>query len=369
MASIKKCGTAHGSGYRVRWYDPDGKPREARKPTRAEAKTFATTVDFSKSVGAYVAPASGRTTVGALGPAWLARQRTLMKPSGFASYDSAYRTHVLPKWGKTPIAAIRHSDVVAWVAELSGRRGAEVVRTAHSVFKRILDDAVLDRLVGTNPALGVKMPRRTPRPHIYLTASQLNRLADESGEHRSLVLLLGLCGLRWSEAVALRVADIDFLRKRIAVHVNAVTVRGRIEVGTPKTNRNRSVPLHTAVIEPLAATAVGKNRDDLLWPGPDGGYAKAQGTRGWFAGAVCRCMAADPTFPRITPHKLRHTCASLAAHSDVGVLTVSRMLGHANPAMTLNVYSDLYTTDLDVAIERVHTMWTADVAAHNRLHR
>jgi hypothetical protein len=59
---------------------------------------------------------------------------------------------------------------------------------------------------------------------VYLTASQLNTLADESGRFRSLVLLLGVGGLRWGEAAALRVSDIDFLRRRIELHRNAVQV-------------------------------------------------------------------------------------------------------------------------------------------------
>lgn len=53
-------------------------------------------------------------------------------------------------------------------------------------------------------------------------AGQMQRLADESGRYRSLVLLLGVGGLRWGEAAVLRVSDVDFLRRRIELHRNAV---------------------------------------------------------------------------------------------------------------------------------------------------
>jgi integrase len=96
--------------------------------------------------------------------------------------------------------------------------------TAYSVLARILDDAVRDRLLASNPARGVKLPKRPPRRNVYLTVGQLECLAEESGRYRSLVLLLGVGGLRWAEAAPLRPCDIDFLRRRVTLHRNAVQV-------------------------------------------------------------------------------------------------------------------------------------------------
>lgn len=58
-------------------------------------------------------------------------------------------------------------------------------------------------------------------------------------------------------------------------------------------------------------------------------------------------MEADPTFPRVTIHDLRHTAESLAVSAGANVKVVQRMLGHASAAMTLNVYADLFDDDLD----------------------
>jgi integrase len=49
----------------------------------------------------------------------------------------------------------------------------------------------------------------------------------------------------------------------------------------------------------------------------------------------------------ITPHDLRHTCASLAVSAGVNVLALSRMLGHTSAKVTLDTYADLFDTDLD----------------------
>src|SRR3979490_3311580 len=65
----------------------------------------------------------------------------------------------------------------------------------------------------------------------------------------------------------------------------------------------------------------------------------------WLARAVARCQQADPAFPRITAHDLRHTAASLAISAGANPKVVQRMLGHASAAMTLDVYADLFSAD------------------------
>ena len=55
----------------------------------------------------------------------------------------------------------------------------------------------------------------------------------------------------------------------------------------------------------------------------------------------------DPDFPKVTPHDLRDTAASLAVSVGANVKAVQRMLGHSSPAMTLDVYADLFDDHLD----------------------
>lgn len=106
----------------------------------------------------------------------------------------------------------------------------------------------------------------------YLTADQLRLLAEEAGKYRSLVLLLCTAGLRWGEAAALRVRDIDFLRHRVELHRNAVTVSTRTIVGTLKSGQNRTLALAAFVVEELAATCQGKRPDALIRLSQTGGY-------------------------------------------------------------------------------------------------
>jgi integrase len=72
-----------------------------------------------------------------------------------------------------------------------------------------------------------------------------------------------------------------------------------------------------------------------------------------FNAAVRKFQKSDETFPRITPHDLRHTAASLAVSAGANMKAVQRMLGHAKASMTLDVYADLFDDDLDGVASRL----------------
>jgi integrase len=372
MASIDKYETSSGeTRYRVRYRTPEGRQTDKRGfDTKRDAEAFRATIEVAKLKGEYVSPKMGRVTVGDLGPAWLQRQRGILKPSTHLYYDGLWTVHVAPRWGNVPIGKIRLSGVQAWVSELSGRRSASLVRGAYCVLARILDDAVTDKMLLANPTRGVKLPSLPPQRNVYLTAAQLDRLAEEAGHrsqpYRSLVLLLGVVGCRWGEAAALRVCDIDFRRRRVDLHQNAVKVGTQgVIVGTLKSNKNRTVALPAFVIEAISQTAEGKDRDDLLWPSQRGSCQAPPSTRAsWLAHAVARCQKADPTFPRVTAHDLRHTAASLAISSGANPKVVQRMLGHASAAMTLDTYADLLDADMSSVAETVGKMWAREAGTH-----
>lgn len=355
MATVEAYETAGGKRYQVRYRKPDRKQTKKRGfRTKRDAELFLASVEVSKAKGEYIDPGAARVTIGSLGPAWLKRQ-THLKPSSYRPLEIAWRIHVEPVWGDKSVSEMRKTKVQEWVSSLTvGDKTAEppvlpksatTIIRAFGVLASILDGAVDDRRILTNPARGVKLPRKVKKPHVYLSHEQVHLLAAES-KYPALILVLAYCGLRWGEAVGLQVKHLNMLKRRINVEVNAVEVGGKIEVGTPKNHKKRSVPFPRFLSEPLAAACEGKHRDDLVFPGPDGGYLRSarihEDNQSWFAGAVKRSGV-----PRITPHDLRHTAASLAVSADANVKAVQRMLGHSSAAMTLDVYADLFDGDLD----------------------
>lgn len=348
MGSIRpymKRGKRH---YRVLWRDPSHKNQsKSGFGTKRDAEAFLTEVEGSKNDGRYLDPAAGRVTVSTLGGDWF-DGRVSWKPSYRRTMESAWTQHVLPRWGAASVTSIRPSQVQEWVAVLdsAGLSPSSVIRI-HGVLAAILDSAVADGRIPSNPARRANLPRRVKGEHHYLTHAQVEALAAESGPHATLVRTLAYTGLRWGEATALRVHDLDMLRRRIRVHENAVEVGSSIIIGTPKTHQARSVPFPPFLSKPLATLCEGKGRDGIVFG--DGWSFLRRGAHGhgWFAAAVGRCRAVDPTFPRVTFHDLRHTAASLAISAGANVKAVQRMLGHASASMTLDVYADLFPDDLD----------------------
>lgn len=351
MATIGKYQTASGTTlYRVRYRSPDHKQTDKRGfRTKREAEAFAASVEVSKLKGEYVSPSDARITIDQLGPAWLARKRGHLKPSGYVVMETTWRLRVKPRWGHVAIGDIRPTAVQQWIADL-GRGtgdvkpvGAAVVQRTHYVLSSILADAMRDNLIARNPAAGVKLPRTSRKRPLYLTHQQVGDLAAAAGEYEGLVLLLAYTGLRWGEAVGLRVRDLDLLRKRASVTENAVQAGGRIHVGTPKAHKQRTVPLPEFLVPYLARQCEGKGRDGLLFPDAGGAHLRRpHPTSGWFAKAVTASG-----IPHATPHDLRHTAASLAVSAGANVKAVQKMLGHASAAMTLDVYADLFNDDLE----------------------
>ena len=207
----------------------------------------------------------------------------------------------------------------------------------------ILDDAVKSRRLASNPARGVEnLPHKSAKRRVYLSADDVGRLAHESGENRVLVLLLAYCGLRWGEAIALRVRDVEFLRRRLSVHENAVQIGTRHAVGPTKGKVARSVPVPQFVLDELSVQCEGRTLDALMFGDGVKYLPRPKSSNGWFTRAVKIAGV-----QAVTPHDLRHTCASLAVSAGVNVLALSRMLGHQSAKVTLDTYADLFDTDLD----------------------
>ncbi len=349
MGSVHSYSTKSGKRYIVRYFKPDRTHGAKRGfKTKREAEQWLYEVENRRTQGTFVDPQASRITVDALGEHWLSAKRETLKPSSYAPVETAWRLRVQPTWGNWPVGDIRYTDIRSWVAALRREAGATVVIRTYGVLAGILDDAVRDERIQRNPArLGdVGLPKKIRGKHGYLTHREVQRLARAAGDRRTLVLVLAYTGIRWAEATALRVSDLDFPQRRLHVVMNAVEVHGEIHVGTPKSNRARVVPVPAFVMEDLRRLTDGRTGKELVFPGRDGGYMRrvrsSKGSKSWFAAAL---RAAD--LPAMTIHDLRHTAASLAVASGAHVKTIQRMLGHMSAAMTLDVYSDLFDHDLD----------------------
>ena len=205
--------------------------------------------------------------------------------------------------------------------------------------------AVKAKHLPANPADGLELPRLPESEQRYLTHEQVHRVAVASGRLRTLVLVLGYCGLRFGEAAALRVADVDVSKRRIRVQRSVTYVRktGLVE-GSTKNHKARTVPIPEFVARLLETEIGGSEAAALVFiSARDGGYLTLGQARYTFGKAI----AAVEGCADVRLHDMRHTCASLAIRSGANVKVVQKLLGHKTATLTLDRYGHLYPDDLD----------------------
>ena len=346
MASVTKRPNGH---WRARYRDSTGREHAKHFSRKVDATKWLDSITATIAIGTYVDPAAGQITLGEYAETWLTRQVHL-KPSTRSRYRTIVRVHIEPAFGATGLAQIEHSAVAAWIVDLlDDGIAAPTVRHIHRVLHMILNAAIDDGRLARNPASRVKLPHVRSRDKRFLSHEQVAALADAAGEDHLIIRVLAYCGLRFGELAALRVRDVDPLRRRLQIEVSATEVDGRMVFGTPKSHQCRSVPVPRSLMTDLAAVCAGKSPDELVFTAPKGGVLWL---RNWRRRVFDPAVAAAG-LGQLSPHELRHTAASLAVAAGANVKAVQRTLGHASAAMTLDVYSGLFDDDLDAVADRL----------------
>lgn len=345
--------------WQVRWYDPAGKPKARTFVKKPQAEAYKTDIEAKLAEGVYRDPAAGKVRFREMAEAWLAA-RSNLKRSTRSKYRDALDVHILGRWGDLPLSAIEFEDIAVWIVELHQGKGlsASHVRGIHRVLSMVLDWCV-PRRIPVNPAKGVPLPKLPPSDHVYLSHDQVEDLADAIGSlttkhghplatakvNRTLVLLLAYTGLRWGEAAALRVRSVDLGKRRIRVVSAFAEDDGELYEDTPKTGERRSVPVPRFLVAELEPLLAGRDADALVFTTDRGNPLRLRNWR-YREFAMARKKAGLDGIG-LTPHKLRHTAASLAIAAGADVYVVQKMLGHAKPSMTLDVYGHLWPDRLD----------------------
>ena len=352
MASVTKRPSGRFLG---RYRDASGKERTKTFTRRGDAIQWAQEQERKVRKGDWSDPSLARVTVAEWAEVW--RSTLVVKPSTRRTYEGRLTNQVLPRWGDVRLEHVTRADVRGWVAQMSNDgQSPSSIRASVGVLSRMLDQAIEDGrltrnaakpLTGSNRNFLPKLPKDKTRT--YLTPAQLEALADAAGSYGSLIRLLGYAGLRWGEAAALRVQDVDVLHRRVSVRRSVTEVSGRLEFGLPKTHATRVVPITSALAQELEELMHGRATSAPLFLSPGGEWLRLTNfKRRTFVPAV---DAAN--IPRVTPHGLRHTAASIAVSAGANVKVVQKMLGHASAAMTLDVYADLFDDDLEGLSDRL----------------
>ena len=353
MPTPKKYLTSKGEvRYEVRYRNLDNRSTRQRGFTTIKAaEKWALENATRLATGTHIPASAQRKLAGPFVETYINRTATI-RPTTAASRTSTARTWVLPTWANRPVGRIDQEGVKAWVEELHQQGvSAATIEKAVGVLRGSLALAVSSKALASNPVVGIELPKQVRRDNAYLTAEQVAHLVSHAGRQALLVSFLAYTGLRFGEAAALRVRDLDLHAGRVRVRASVTEVNGKLVEGPPKNGKARSVPLAHFLRAPLASSIQGRSSDGLVFRAARGGPLRANTWRSRdFAAAVQAAQEAASSgkpFPNLAPHDLRHTAASLAVQAGANVKVLQRMLGHAKASMTLDVYADLFDSDLD----------------------
>ena len=299
---------------------------------------------------------------------WLDGYRA--RPTTLAGYLVSLTTHVIPAVGALRLRALTAEHLDSIYRDMEGRGYApKTVRGVHVAVRRALRDAVDRGYVERNVADLAHPPRQSDtrnraRVEQAWSPQQLAAFLEATADRRDAWMwrLLGVVGLRRGEVLGLRWRDIDLDRGHLTVARIRTEAGGRVVEGPPKTAAGeRTIALDARTLAALrrwhaeqsaerlkAGPLWHDSNEDALATQPDG-----QRTQPNTLNHRLRGLCARLDVPRLSPHGLRHTAATVALGAGVPVHVVSRRLGHSDPSITLRVYAHVLGGDDQAAADRI----------------
>lgn len=340
--------------WRGRWrafltvgYAADGRPERRYVYGRTEAECLAKVDAERRRLRLGLRRGSGAPTLAAFVEDWLVDAEARVAPRTLSIYR-AELAHILPALGRTALTALTPEAIRRALRKLVGTEvrfgpgqaqsttlSARSANAARTVLHNVLEAAVLDGWLDTNPAASNRVrPLKHQRREIRVwTAQEVTAFLDAclagAAAQYALFYTALTTGLRVGELAALEWRD---------VHGDSLHVRrtaGGDGTKTKAANRVLKLPTDTlAVLEQhrgvLAAERIG---GPLVFPTASGGMV----TRSNVRRALAR-WAGHAGVTILTPHELRHTYASMAIANGMTPADLARQLGHTNAAFTLRTY-------------------------------
>lgn len=287
-----------------------------------------------------------------------------VEPSTVDGYRKSAK-YIREKFSKTPMSDLTTAMVQKWEGGLIKRGlSASTVGKAHRLLKQVCKHAVQVHDLTWNPCDAVKPPRRKAPDPNSLSAQDGARLAMtlaamEPTPVVTAATLSLFSGMREGEVAGLRWRECDFDNRVIHVRESIGTASGGAFSKHPKTSGSRrDVPLTDQMQAALEArrakmtveceeAGIDTNSDDFeayfaslyVLGTADGRWHNPTSlSREWSALASAMGLVGSQG-RRVCYHDLRHSFATRAIAAGADVKSVASVLGHANAAMTLNIYA------------------------------
>lgn len=355
--------------YQARYRTPDGRTRSRSWDRRVDAKRWLRQELARIDLGEWVDPTAGTVTFGDWTARWT-ESRLHLRDSTRERDNTYLRSLVLPYFGSRQLRGVTPADVQSWIAKLSRDGYAPAtVQLAYGLLSMSFAAAAEAGLLARSPCRGVKLPKRTRREMRFLGIDELHELAAAiDPRFRVLVLTAGLTGARFGELAALRVGDLNLLRRRLTITRSLTEVRGELTETEPKTAASRrTIALPASLVDDLARHLAVASHDstDRVFTSPEGGPLRRRGFRQRFWIPAVKTSVGEPC----RFHDMRHTHAALLIAVNTHPKLLQSRLGHSSIKTTLDIYGHLYEPLDEVAADRLEELVLGAIAHETRTER
>lgn len=254
MASIER----RSGGYRVRYRDPAGHNRSRTFKRKVDAERFAREVEVDMDRGAWIDPKGADVPLSAWVESFMAMCVSL-SPTTVETYRRDLDKYVLPAFGTRRLRQLRAEEIERWLNdEIVAGIASSSVHRHYRTLRRVLQAAVEKERLLTNPCNRVRPPKVTTRKMTVLDWDQCLTVAEAmSPRYRAMIYLALDSGMRWSELVGLRRAQVDLDRRKVRVTEQLVELADRSRIRKePKTTAGvRSITISALTAEMLGTTS------------------------------------------------------------------------------------------------------------------
>jgi len=302
-----------------------------------------------------------RHTVGQFLDVWLEKSaKVSVRPRTYETYSHYTRAYLIPLLGRTALTRLTPQQVQSMLNDLLGRGlSALTVRHIRTILTTALNKALRWGLVSRNVATLTDPPEYHGFDVLPMTPADARTLLTAVRDDRlgALYVVTLSCGLRRGEVLGLQWSDVDLTSRTLTVNRQLQRIQGVLTVLPTKTARSRrALVLPAIAVEALqrhrTRQAEGRLGAGPAWTDSDFVFTTEYGRPldGPTVTHRLQKLLKRAGLPARRLHDLRHGCATLLfaqgmmsrTGADVMLKAVSETLGHAQIAITADLYTHMF---------------------------
>lgn len=262
--------------------------------------------------------------------------RTRVKTSTITKYETHLNYKLIPFFKNRTLKSIKPLDVEKFMTSLidggmTPNNAKKYLVSLKTVLKRACELGYLVK----SPAEYIKPPRTTKTEMDYLSPSEIQLLIENTNKHyRALIMCTAYTGARQGEILGLLWDDIDFASGYIYIRPNEIR-------DLKSAAANRKIPMMPELKKALQAHQLkqmveqSKNPKNLVFTNTAGNIINPANLNSRVLKAALKLAG----LRSIRFHDLRHSFATALLTNGEPLRYVSKLLGHADAAITLRTYT------------------------------